>query len=159
MYQYLALTSLRDSHPLLTSHIRQPCYRQAVFFSLPYFRFHNSVSVLRFPFQPFPLCPYASAVSVQVDTSKLVLKNQSHHDVMSWTSSPLSQRHGKKQLIVIPGIEDSGRYTCVVCTDIVQLRVDTTSRPTKNDGSKFMLKFNIMALTPSPPQCHNDVIF
>ena len=56
MYQYLALTSLRDSHPLPTRHIHQPGHRQAAFlltsvFPFPYFRFRTSVSAL----QCFPL--------------------------------------------------------------------------------------------------------
>ena len=49
MYQYLALTSLRDSHRLPTRHIREPGNIRRLFFSLPYFRFRTSVSVLRFP--------------------------------------------------------------------------------------------------------------
>ena len=57
MYQYLALTSLRDSHPLPTRHICELGTDRQLFFSLPYFRFHTSVSVLRFPFQRFPLAP------------------------------------------------------------------------------------------------------
>ena len=53
MYQYLALTSLRDSHRLPTRHIREPGNVRRLFFSLPYFRFRTSVSVLRFPYFGF----------------------------------------------------------------------------------------------------------
>ena len=61
MYQYLALTSLRDSHPLPTRHIREPGNVRRLFFSLPYFRFRTSVSVLRFPhFSIFHLPTYKS---------------------------------------------------------------------------------------------------
>ena len=49
MYQYLALTSLRDSHRLPTKHICEPGNVRRLFFSIPYFRFRTSVSVLRFP--------------------------------------------------------------------------------------------------------------
>ena len=60
MYQYLALTSLRDSHRLPTRHIREPGNVRRLFFSLPYF-----VSVLPFPYFGFrtsafstcPACP------------------------------------------------------------------------------------------------------
>ena len=60
MYQYLALTSLRDGHPLPTRHIREPGTDRRLFFSLPYFR--TSVSVLRFPYfgfrtSAFSTCP------------------------------------------------------------------------------------------------------
>ena len=55
MCQYLALTSLRDSHRLPTRHIREPGTDRWLFFSLPYFRFCTSVSALRFLFQRFPL--------------------------------------------------------------------------------------------------------
>ena len=55
MYQYLALTSLRDSHRLPTRHIREPGTNRRLFFSLLYFRFRTSVSVLPFLFQCFPL--------------------------------------------------------------------------------------------------------
>ena len=48
MYQYLALTSLRDSHRLPTRHIREPGNVRRLFFSLPYF-----VSVLPFPYFGF----------------------------------------------------------------------------------------------------------
>ena len=58
MYQYLALTSLRGSHPLPTRNIRQSGPRQATFlltsvFPFPYFRFRTSVSVQRFPLALF----------------------------------------------------------------------------------------------------------
>ena len=58
MYQYLALTSLRDSHPLPTRHIRERGIDRRFFFtSLPYFRFRASAfpyfgfrfSVFHFP--------------------------------------------------------------------------------------------------------------
>ena len=55
MYQYLALASLRDSHPLPTK--AHSWTDRWLFFSLPYFRFRTSVSVLRFPFQRFFKCP------------------------------------------------------------------------------------------------------
>ena len=48
MYQYLALTSLRDSHPLPTRHIREPIGGFSSHFRI-------SFSVLRFPFQRFPI--------------------------------------------------------------------------------------------------------
>ena len=50
MYQYLALTSPRDSHRLPKRHIREPGNVRRLFFSLPYFHFRTSVSVLRFPY-------------------------------------------------------------------------------------------------------------
>ena len=50
MYQYLALTLLRDSHSLPTRHIREPIGGFSSHFCI-------SVSVLRFPFQRFPLAP------------------------------------------------------------------------------------------------------
>ena len=53
MYHYLALTSLRDNHPMPTRHIREPGADRRLFFS----HFRTSVSVLRFPFQRFPLAP------------------------------------------------------------------------------------------------------
>ena len=61
MYQYLALTSLRDSHPLPTRHIREPIDGFSSE-SLPYFRFRTSVSVLPFSFQRFPLAPLLAYV-------------------------------------------------------------------------------------------------
>ena len=48
MYQYLALTSLRDSHPFPTRHIREPGTDRRLFFTLLYFHFRTSVSILRF---------------------------------------------------------------------------------------------------------------
>ena len=55
MCQCLALTclSLRDSYPLATRHSRESKTLDTdkwLFFSLPYFRFHISISVLRFPY-------------------------------------------------------------------------------------------------------------
>ena len=57
MYQYLALTSLRDSQRLPTRHIREPGNIRRFFFSLLYF-----VSVLPFPYfgfrtSAFSTCP------------------------------------------------------------------------------------------------------
>ena len=65
MYQHLALTSLRDSHRLPTRHIREPGTDRRLFFSLPYFHFRTSVSVLRFPFQRFPLAQETFSEEVQ----------------------------------------------------------------------------------------------
>ena len=56
MYQYLALISLRDSHSLPTRHIREPGTDKWLFFSLPYFCFRISVSVLA-----FSTCPALAA--------------------------------------------------------------------------------------------------
>ena len=52
MYQYLALTSLRDSRPLPTRHIRElGTYRQLTsILPFPYFRFHFSVFHLAYRF-------------------------------------------------------------------------------------------------------------
>ena len=56
MYQYLALTSLRDSHPLPTRHIREPIGGFSSHFRIsvsvlpfPYFRFRFSVFHLPVP--------------------------------------------------------------------------------------------------------------
>ena len=56
MCQCLALTSLRDSHPLPTRHIHEKVRCQALidgFFFLPYFCFHTTVSVLWFQYFHF----------------------------------------------------------------------------------------------------------
>ena len=71
MYQYLALTSLRDSHRLPTRHIREPGNVRRLFFSLPYFRFRTSISVLRFPFQRFPLAQETFSEEVQKEANQL----------------------------------------------------------------------------------------
>ena len=54
MYQYLALTSLRDSHRLPTRHIREPGTGRWLFFSLPYFCFRTSISISAFSTCPLP---------------------------------------------------------------------------------------------------------
>ena len=55
MYQYLALTSLRESPFAYKPHSSTRPPIGDFFSSLPNFRFRTSVSVLRFPFQRFPL--------------------------------------------------------------------------------------------------------
>ena len=56
MYQYLALTSLRDSHPLPTRHIRELGTDRRLFFSLPYFCFRTLVSISVFSTVTCPWC-------------------------------------------------------------------------------------------------------
>ena len=76
MYQYLALTLLRDSHSLPTRHIREPIGGFSSHFCI-------SVSVLWFPSQRFPLAPTKQLIlafsRLQYGGATLTLRFPQHH--------------------------------------------------------------------------------
>ena len=72
--------------------------------------------------------------------------------MMLTLGSPSPLASWEKELIVIPGLEDSGRYTCrTFYIKPLLTRLDTSSRPIiKEEWVEVHAKVSVLALTPSP---------
>ena len=76
MYQYLALTSLRDSHPLQSRTFVNQVTDRLLFFSLLYFRFRTSISISAFPTCPFRYRSFAPICSPRITAPPSISNRQ-----------------------------------------------------------------------------------